>query len=222
VLAKFLQQEVNDQLPAIVIAYNRTTNLATVQPLISMVTTLNDIVPRGQIASVPVFQAGAGGFMVNFPAKPGDLGWIKSNDRDISIFKQLWGFCTPNTRRMHSFEDGVFYPQVFKDFTIESEDSANLVIQKLDGSVRIALWADQIKVTAPTVIIDAPTTTINCTTTTINCTTTTINGDLHVTGNQQVDGNTTAGTGGGSVDLINHVHINAGGTGNSGPPLPGS
>ena len=139
VLAKFLQKEVDDQLPAMVIAYNRTTNMATVQPLVSMVTTLGEIVPRGEIASVPVYQIGGGNFVLNFPVKKGDLGWIKANDRDISLFKQMWSFCTPNTRRMHSFEDGVFYPQVFTAFTIQTPDVSNVVLQTLDGSMRISL-----------------------------------------------------------------------------------
>jgi hypothetical protein len=222
ILQKFLQGKIDDMIPAKVVAYNRTTNMASVQPLISMVTTMNDIVPRAQIASVPVLQIGGGGFVLNFPIQPDDLGWLKSNDVDISLFKQLWKMVIPNTGRMHNFSDGIFIPSILTGFTIQSEDAANVVLQNLAGTVRVAIWGDQVKVTAPTVIIDAPTTTITCTNATINCTTTTINGDAHITGNLQVDGNTTAGTGGGAVDLINHVHINAGGTGNSGPPLGGS
>lgn len=215
VLRKFLQNYVDDMLPARIVAYNRTTNLAQVQPLISRVTTQGKTVVRSQVMSVPVIQIGGGGFVLNFPIAPGDLGFIKANDCDISIFKTLWNMVIPNTARKHNFADGVFIPAVLTGFTIQSEDAANVVLQNLAGTVRVAIWGDQVKVTAPTVIIDAPIVTINCTTTTIN-------GALHVTGNAQIDGDTTAGTGGGSVDLINHVHINGGGTGNSGPPLPGS
>ncbi|MHC5541898.1 Gp138 family membrane-puncturing spike protein, partial [Singulisphaera rosea] len=41
---KFLQKT-DDMLPARVIAYNRATNRAQVQPLISVVTTANQVVP---------------------------------------------------------------------------------------------------------------------------------------------------------------------------------
>lgn len=153
VLNKFLQNGFDDMLPASIVAYNRDTNLAAVQPMISMVTTLNDIQQRAQIASVPVWQGGGGGCMSNFNLVPGDLGFIKANDRDISLFKQLWQMVTPNTKRLHSFEDGVFWPACLTDFTIEAEDDGNYVIGRRDSTVRISFWTDKIKVTAPQMTI---------------------------------------------------------------------
>ena len=102
---KFLQNNINDMLPAQVIAYDRGSNLAQIQPLINMVDTLNSQIVRGQIMSVPVLQLGGGGFMLNFPIKTGDLGFMKANDRDISLFKQSWGQSIPNTARMHDFSE---------------------------------------------------------------------------------------------------------------------
>lgn len=153
VLGKFLQGGIDDMLPAAIVAYDRTTNLAAVQPLISMVTTLNTIVQRPQISSVPVFQDGGGGCMSNFNLIPGDLGFIKANDRDISLFKQLWQMVVPNTKRMHSFEDCVFIPEVLTDFVIQAEDSGNFVIGRKDSTVRISFWTDKVKVTAPQMTI---------------------------------------------------------------------
>lgn len=149
VFNKFVQGDLDDMLPAVTIAYNRTTNMATVQPLISMVTTLDEIVPRGQIAQVPVQQDGGGGWMASFPLNPagGDLGWIKANDRDISLFTQFWRMVTPNTARMHSFEDGVFIPNVPKGFTIKGPDSSNFLIQRLDASFRFSLGSGNACVT---------------------------------------------------------------------------
>src|SRR4051812_35962375 len=97
VLDKFLQRT-DDMLPGKVIAYDAATNLAQVQPLIIMVTTNNQQVKRAQIASVPVYQMGAGGLVLRFPVKTGDLGWIKANDRDISLFKRIKDFVSPNTQ----------------------------------------------------------------------------------------------------------------------------
>lgn len=145
-------QNTDDMLPAKVIAYDRTTNRAQVQPLIVMITTANEQVQRAQIASVPVAQFGGGDFVISFPLKNGDLGWIKANDRDISLFKQFYTQSAPNTHRMHSFEDAVFIPDtMMKGVTIASEDEENLVIQNLGGTVKIAWWASLLKIIAPRV-----------------------------------------------------------------------
>lgn len=149
VLQKFLQGEVDDMLPAIVLAYDRSTNMAMVQPLIVIVTTLNVEIQRDAISSVPVIQLGGGGFMQNFPVKASDLGFIKASDRDISLFKQTWQQSPPNTARMHNFSDGVFVPTVLTGFVIADEDLQNAVFQNLAGTVRISLWPSQIKITAP-------------------------------------------------------------------------
>lgn len=153
VLAKFLQH-VDDMLPAKVIAYNAASNVAQVQPLIYMVTTDNTVVNRAQVASVPVLQLSAGGFAMRFPINAGDLGWIKSNDRDISLFKQTFANSAPNTQRKHSFEDAIFIPQAaWKLITIAEEDAANAVFQNNAGTVRMALWPELFKFTAPQVTV---------------------------------------------------------------------
>ena len=156
-----MMQSVDGMLPAKVISYNRTTNRATVQPLIMMLTTADTTVQRATIASVPVFQYGAGDFLLSFPLKVGDLGWIKANDRDISLFLQSYSNAAPNTIRKKSFSDAVFYPDVMRGYTIAGEDADNAVLQNLDGSVKISLGADKIKITAPSVEIVSTTLTHN-------------------------------------------------------------
>ncbi len=207
--AKFLQNT-DDMLPAKVIAYNRATNRAQVQPLIVMVTTSNEQVPRAQIASVPVLQIGGGGFVISVPLKPGDLGWIKANDRDISLFLKNYAQTAPNTQRKHKFSDAVFIPDSFmKDVIINGEDDENLVIQSLDGTVRIALWEDKIKITAPEIILNASTS-VTLDTPLVACT-----GDVTVEGNITADGDVLAD----GVSLHNHTHggVQTGG-GNTGVP----
>lgn len=141
VLRKFLQG-VDNMLPAQVISFDRAKNLAQVRPLIAVVTTDNVIVRRAEIQSVPVHIDGAGGFMSNFPIQPGDLGLLKANDRDISLFKNAWQEAQPNTARMHSFSDAVFHPCIFSGFTISAADLNNYVLQSLDGSIRFAVGRD--------------------------------------------------------------------------------
>jgi hypothetical protein len=147
VLRKYLQ-DTDDMLPAQVIAYNRTTNRAQVQIMVPMVTTNNQVVQRAPIASVPVLQLGGGGFVVSFPINPGDLGWIKANDRDISIFNAtLNNSSGPPTQRLHKFSDAMFIPDtMMNNVTIASEDANNLVIQNTAGTVKLSWWSTFLKI----------------------------------------------------------------------------
>lgn len=146
-------QYTDDMLPARVIKYDREANRVQVQPMIRMVNTRGQQIARGQVASLPVLQLGGGGFILSFPLNPGDLGWIKANDRDISLFLRGYAESAPNTKRMHSFSDALFIPDVMTGYSISGEDSANAVLQNLDGSVKIALFENKIKITAPDVEI---------------------------------------------------------------------
>lgn len=132
-------QRLEDMLPARIIAYDRTKNVAQVQPLINLVTTDGKTVKRSPVLSVPVYQIGGGGFMLNFPIAPGDLGFIKANDRDISLFKQVWNQTSPNTARTHSFEDAIFFPAALNGFTVATSDAENVVLQSLSGTIRLSL-----------------------------------------------------------------------------------
>ena len=158
VVTRKLLQNTDDMLPARVIAYDRTANTAQVQPLINVLTTDGQQTARAQVAAVPVLQLGGGGFVISFPVETGDLGWIKANDRDVSLFRQFHAASPPNTYRMHSFEDAMFIPDtMLQGVTIAAEDEGNSVFQNLAGSVRLALWSTLLKITSPNVGIgDVP------------------------------------------------------------------
>ena len=193
VLKKHLQAT-DDMLPARVVAFDRTTNRVQVQLLIMMRATDGQNIPRNQLASIPVFQIGGGNFILNFPLNPGDLGWVKASDRDISLFLQSYSESPVNTLRLHSFQDALFFPDVMRGFTIDAEDSANVVLQTLDGSVRVALWPDRVKVTAPLVVLDTPL---------VHAT-----GDMLIDGDLGVDGSITGGEDGSGDMLVNgNVHV---------------
>ena len=137
-LSKFLQY-VDDMLPAQIVAYDRATNMAQVQPMISIVTTGDTILQRAPVMSVPVLQIGGGGFVLNFPIKAGDLGWLKANDRDISLFKQSWNMSQPNTSRKHDFGDAIFIPSILTGFAIAGSDTTKVTLQSLNGSIRLSM-----------------------------------------------------------------------------------
>ena len=144
-------QNVDDMLPAQVIAYDRVSNRATVQPLVMVLTTGDTTVQRASVASIPVFRFGGGDFMLSFNLKAGDLGWIKANDRDISLFLQSGNASAPNTLRKHSFSDAMFYPDAMRGYTVAGEDLENAVLQNKDGSVKISVGQDKIKIVAPAI-----------------------------------------------------------------------
>lgn len=157
VISQALQQQsmnLEVMLPATVIAYDRVTNFASVQPAINMVASGGSTIPRQPIASVKVITIGGGGFVLTFPLPAGAKGWIKACDRDISLYLQTGGQTHPPSKRFHSFSDGVFIPD-FSSFTIAGEDTEHATLQNQAGTIRIALWADRIKLTSPRFDVDS-------------------------------------------------------------------
>lgn len=149
-----LLQNVNGMLPAKVISYDRKNNRVQVQLLIAVVTTTGAQVSRPQLASIPVLILGGGGFFLSYNLNPGDLGWVIANDRDISLFLQTYSQTSPNTARIKSFSDGIFIPDVMKSYNISPEDSGNVVLQSIDGTVKITLGTGKINISAPLVTIE--------------------------------------------------------------------
>lgn len=141
---KKLLQGIDGQLPARVISYDRVSNRATVQPLITRITTSGKRVERATIASVPVIALGGGDYCITFPLKAGDRGWIESSDRDISLFLQTDDAARPNTLRMHEFADGRFIPDQFGDFVLPEGHDGALVIQHKTGKTAILLKENEL------------------------------------------------------------------------------
>ncbi len=145
-LRRFLFKNIDKALPAMVLSHDRVNNSVRVRPLITMVDSEGATVRREPIPNVPVLNLGGGGFFINFNLPPGQQGMIFGFDRDMSLFLQSQAESRPNTERMHSFSDSIFIPQQWFDYVIAGEDSAAMVIQNLDGSVKIALDDNQIRV----------------------------------------------------------------------------
>lgn len=159
---------IQNMLPAKVIAFDRATNRVQVQLMINVLSTSGEQFPNAQIASIPVFLYGGGGFVLSFNLQTGDLGWVLANDRDISLFLQNYEAAAPAVNLIKNFSQGVFFPDVMTGYAIDSEDASNAVLQNLSGTVKISLGADDITITAPTI---------------------NVNGDTMFTGNMFVVGN---------------------------------
>ena len=148
-----IKQGLNIMLPCQVLAVDRTKNRVKVLPLITLLKTNGETMNRAIIDDIPICNLSAGGFIINFPIKVGDFGYIKSNDRDISLFKQNYKNSKPNTTRKNDFADSVFIPDVINQnlYNISGEDSEALVIQSYDNSTKISMSDGKIILQAETI-----------------------------------------------------------------------
>ncbi|MCY1196399.1 Gp138 family membrane-puncturing spike protein [Achromobacter denitrificans] len=145
-IRSFIRENLDDMLPAQVVSYDDASNRAVIKPLIMVGTTDGQKISRGSIPNIPVFRYGGGGFFIRFPIKPGDFGWLKANDRDVSLMFQRGGREDwPNTERLHSFSDAMFFPDTIKDWAISGADSDALVVQSMDGGAVVAITADSVE-----------------------------------------------------------------------------
>ena len=146
-LRAFARDNLDDMLPAKVVSYNQASNRAVIQPLVMIGTTDGAKVSRARCANVPVFRFGGGGFFIAMPLKAGDFGWLKANDRDTSLIFQGGGQEDwPNTERLHSFSDAMFFPDTLKDWAINGKNADALVIQSLAGETCLALADGRVEI----------------------------------------------------------------------------
>ena len=178
---KSMMMEMEDMLPAKVVSYDDVSNRAVIKPLVMMGTTEGQKISRGAVANIPVFRFGGGGFFIRVPIKPGDFGWLKANDRDISLIFQRGGLEDwPNTERLHSFSDAMFFPDTLKEWVIDGKNIDALVIQSMDGTVCFSLHSDK-------AVLDTPKFEVNAEET-IYTGNVTINGNHAVNGNSESSG----------------------------------
>lgn len=136
-------------IPAIVQSYDKTTNRAVVKPAITGVASQGQKVPKEPYIDIPVLNLSGGGFVISFPIKQGDTGWLIACDRNISIFKQNLEESAPNDYRKHKFEDSFFIPDKINN--TPTKDSS-LIIQNSAGTVSIELTETGVNITGLTTI----------------------------------------------------------------------
>lgn len=154
VMFNHINKKMQNSLPVKVTKVSDDRKFVNVQPQILVVDSEGGTIIRGEIKGIPVVTSGAGNFLISFNISVGDLGWIESSDRDISLFKQSYNQSKPNTKRMHSFSDARFIPDIMTNFTVDDEDADSMTIQNRDNTVKISLNNDRIKIKAPDVFIE--------------------------------------------------------------------
>lgn len=153
VIIKHVKKKMQNCLPVKVVSVSADRKFVNVQPQIMIVDTDKNTTPRAEIKGIPIETSGAGGFLISFNIKAGDLGWINASDRDISLFKQSYGEAKPNTERMHDFGDSRFVPDIMTNFTIAGEDEGAVVIQNRAGNVKIAMDEEEIRITKDSITL---------------------------------------------------------------------
>lgn len=133
-------------LPAVVLSYDRVSNIVTIQGAINHIDTDGNSIERVAM-KVPCFNPCGNGIGLNFPLKQGDTGWVIASDRDTDLFFKTLKREDPNTGKIHAFDFGYFVPDKISGFQINAEDEDALVIQTLDNSSRISIKDGRIKIT---------------------------------------------------------------------------
>lgn len=154
IINKMVKQDMDHMLPCRVVAVSeRSKNRVTVEIMVSMVNTARQVVKRAQVASIPIYQPSAGGFLINLPVAEGDLGWVKATDTDISLFLQTLLSAPspqpPNTFITHKFDSAVFWPDNMGHGAVfDGDDDGKLVIQNNAGTSKIVMDDTTIAITS--------------------------------------------------------------------------
>ena len=155
-----LKKEVKVCLPAIVVSFDRAKGRAEVKPAITLTTTAGEQVERSAI-SVPVHYPGGGGFLLSFPLKQGDTGWLLCSDEDISFFVQTGKVSAPGVFRRHDLADSFFIPDSLvtglNKPAFATDDSSAAVLQSTDGNTKISMAAGKIILKASAIEIQGDT-----------------------------------------------------------------
>lgn len=150
VLIDKIAMGIQNVIPAIVQSYDKATNRAVVKPAITGIASQGQKVPKEPYIDIPVLNISGGGFVISFPIKTGDTGWLIACDRNISIFKQNLEESAPNDYRKHKFEDGFFIPDKINNTPLLNTDS--LLIQDATGTISIELTSSGVNIKGITAI----------------------------------------------------------------------
>ena len=145
-LESTIRQGVNERLkdlhtamPGVVVAFDSTTQLLTVQPAIRRNMRTQDgeqeiLIPLDlpQLINVPIVLPQAGEFMVTVPVKPGDEVLLIFAERAIDSWYENGGVQNQSARRFHSLSDAFAIPGIrnkktpITDYSQDSMELRNL------------------------------------------------------------------------------------------------
>lgn len=157
-ISQHMRDNVDDMLPATVVSYNAATNRAVVKPLSVMVDSAGKQIEREPIGDIPVYRYGGGGFVVTLPVQHGDFGWLKASDRDVTHNLTATGTqARPQTGRIHSFSDGMFYPDTAAN--VPGASGSEMSMRSVSGGSKLDIGSSNIGLTSSTMTATIPSTT---------------------------------------------------------------
>ena len=145
-----ISMSIENVIPGIVQSYDKTTNRAVIKPAITGVASQGQKISKEPLQNIPVLNLSGGGFIISFPIKTGDTGWLIACDRNISIFKQNLVESAPNDYRKHKFEDAFFIPDKINNVPLTNPNS--LLMQDETGAIKLELTNTGINLTGLTSI----------------------------------------------------------------------
>ena len=87
IFADYLLNLIENCQPCIVQSVDYSTNTVIVKPAINVSTTVGEYVQR-DVIKLTAWRFASGGFLIHYPIKQGDTGWMIASDKDTSLFKQ--------------------------------------------------------------------------------------------------------------------------------------
>lgn len=158
-------KELHTSMPGIIVSFDPTAQLASVQPAIKRIFKTDDGEKEILIAeNLPIlinvlvqFPRG-GGFSLTFPVATGDECLLVFCERSIDTWHKFGTVREPGARRFHALSDATAFvglssiPNKIPDY-----DPVNVQLKKDDGSAFITLKQDEIEMESDTLIkITAP------------------------------------------------------------------
>lgn len=142
--------ELEKVAPAQVLSYDRKKNRANVEILNLGINSNGETVPKQPLTNIPCLILQGGDMLLSFPIKKGNLGWIVTADRDISVFKRVLAKFAPNTYQKHKYKDSFFIPNKIDGFEISEEDENAILMTSIDGKTKLSISPDGITLAAQT------------------------------------------------------------------------
>lgn len=143
-------KDLHTSMPGIIVSFDASTQLASVQPAIKRIFKTNDgekelMTPTELplLINVPVQFPRGGGFSLTFPVKPGDECLLVFCERSIDYWHKFGGVQEPGARRFHHLSDATAFVGLSSLVNkVPAYDPINTVIKKDDESVFIKWNAD--------------------------------------------------------------------------------
>lgn len=210
------QSQIWTALPCIIQSFNPSAMTCEAQPTVMGMLRQADGTSKSiampLLLDCPVMFPGGGGVTLTFPIKPGDEALVVFASRCIDAWWQLGGVRGQAEFRMHDLSDGFVFAGVRSQpraFDV-STDAAQLRTD--DGAASISINPDSNNITALTPGAIVATAGGGAT---INAPTIVLNGNVQITGNLNIGGQTV----GNGINLNTHQHtgVQAGGANTGGP-----